>query len=208
MITSTISYIPTQQLGRGCLSTYGKGKTIFRQGDISEGFYLLKSGSVKLQKMLPNGSSTIFQIICEGQIFGQKSFQETKNSNYNHFAVSLEEGTSLEKIACISSLPEQWVHQILNHLSEQASANLARYERIVSLESEARIRYYMKELAQRRGRRFGDETLLKVNLTHQEWALYTDTSRQTVTQTFSRLKKEGLITYSRNRILFRNLDTF
>ena len=208
MITSIINYIPNPQRERTCLNTFGKGKRIYRQGDIAEGFYLLKSGSVKLQKMLPNGESTIIQIVTEGQIFGQKGFHQSKNVYHTHFAVALEENTTIEKISCISSLPEQWVDQILNHLAELAAINIARYERVITMEAEARICFYMKELAQRMGKRYGDETLLKVNLTHQEWALYTDTSRQTVTQTLSKLKREGLITYSRNRILFRNLETF
>ncbi len=208
MYSSVLSYIPQPQRGTTCSQVYKKGKTIYKQGEISEGFYQLKSGSIKLQRILPNGESTIVRIITKGQIFGEKTFSQDRNVLTSSFAVALEDHTEIEKIACISTLPEQWVNQILQHLSADSSENLARYERVISLESEKRIKYYMKELAQRIGVRYGDETLLKINLTHQEWALYTDTSRQTVTQTLSKLKKEGLITYSRNRILFRNLDTF
>lgn len=171
MISSILNYIPNPKRGRTCLTTYGKGKRIFGQGELADGFYLLKSGSVKLQKIMSNEESTILQVITEGQIFGQKSFHQTKNSYHSHFAVALEDNTTLEKISCTSNLPEQWVLQIVTHLAEQATHHLARYERVVTMEAEARIRFYMKELAQRQGKKYGDETLLKINLTHHEWAL-------------------------------------
>ncbi|MDN3203245.1 Crp/Fnr family transcriptional regulator [Algoriphagus sediminis] len=208
MYSSVLSFIPRPHQDTSCESTYGKGKTIYKQKELSKGFYLLKSGTVKLQRVLPSGESTIIRIISPGQIFGEKTFKEDRNVLNSSFAIALQDNTEIEKIACISTLPEQWIQQIMNHLAQDAKENLARYERVISMESETRIRYYMKDLAQRIGVKYGDETLLKINLTHQEWAKYTDTSRQTVTQTFSKLKKQGQITYSRNRILFRNLDTF
>ncbi len=208
MYSSILTFVPRPQQGTSCLSTYGKGKTIYKQKELSKGFYLLKSGTVKLQRVLPSGESTIVRIITPGEIFGEKTFKEDRNILNSSFAIALQENTEIEKIACISTLPEQWINQIMNHLATDSRENMARYERVISMESEARIKYYMKDLAQRIGVRYGDETLLKINLTHQEWAKYTDTSRQTVTQTFSKLKKSGLITYSRNRILFRNLETF
>lgn len=76
------------------------------------------------------------------------------------------------------------------------------------MDAECRIKFTLRELAQKLGKRFGDETLLKLNLTHEELAMLTDSSRQTVTKTLSTLKRKGIITYSRNRILFRNLETF
>jgi CRP/FNR family transcriptional regulator len=57
------------------------------------------------------------------------------------------------------------------------------------------------------GKKFGSETLLKLPVTHEDLATLTDTSRQTVTMVLSRLKAQNIISYSRGRFLFRNLDS-
>ena len=208
MYSSILSFIPRPQQGASCNLKYGKGKTIYKQNELANGFYRLKSGAIKLERVIPSGNSRILKIITPGQIFGERTFKDDKNKLNSSFAIAIQDNTEIEKISCSQHIPEQWLKEILNHLATESHENMNRYERVISMESEARIRFYMKDLALRMGKKFGDETLVKINLTHHEWAKYTDTSRQTVTQTFSKLKKQGLITYSRNRILFRNLETF
>lgn len=185
--------------------TYAKRQAIYKQGEVSDGFYLIMSGSVILQKTLPNGAQTITQLVTAGGIFGQGSSGPSLNTSY---AISLEENTLIQKfdgnklhVPCYDSvLPEK----LLEYYLEIGN----RLERLYWMNAEQRIKFTLKDLAKKLGKRFGDETLLKINLTHKELAMLTDSSRQTVTQTLSSLKKEGKINYSRNRILFRNLETF
>lgn len=185
--------------------SYAKRKAIYKQGEVSDGFYLIMSGSVILQKTLPNGAQTIIQLVTAGGIFGQGPSSPSLNTSY---AISLEENTLIQKfdgnklqLPCYDSvLPEK----LLEYNLEIGN----RLERLYWMNAEQRIKFTLKDLAQKLGKRFGDETLLKINLTHEELAMLTDSSRQTVTKTLSNLKKEGKINYSRNRILFRNLETF
>lgn len=183
-------------------------KVIYRQGEVSEGFYLIKSGSVKLQKTLPNGAQTIIQLVTAGGIFGQGSSNPASPILNTSYAISLEEDTLIQKFDgnrlqisdYDSVLPEKLMASYLEIIN--------RMERRFWMDAEQRIKFTLKDLAQKLGKRYGDETLLKVNLTHEDIAMLTDSSRQTVTKTLSNLKREGKITYSRNRILFRNLETF
>lgn len=187
---------------------FGKRQVIFRQAEKSEGLYELKSGSIKLQRVLPNGENTILKIVTEGEIFGEYAGQMDTSLKNSCFAVALEENTRIEPINMVGTIGIDQSLRIIQYLAKQAKGANSKYEKLLSSESEARVKFYLKDLALRKGQRFGMETLLKINLTHQEWAMLSDTSRQTVTQTLSTLKKKGIITYSRNRILFRNLETF
>ena len=63
---------------------------------------------------------------------------------------------------------------------------------------------FIKESACRRGHRVGYDWFLKRNLTQQEIANYTGTSRQTVTEVFNELKKANQIYFNRNKILIRD----
>ena len=52
----------------------------------------------------------------------------------------------------------------------------------------------------------GTETLIMNNLTHQDMAKLTATSRQTVTTVLNELREKNLIYFDRKRILIRNID--
>ena len=207
MLTTTISREATQ-IAFPIFKTYLKRGNIYRQGEFSEGFYLVKHGSVKLQKTLPNGAQSILKIISPGELFGEGISNESSTKKNNTFAVALEDETLIQKITLKNFLEPNLGPQLYDKLLSYNLEMTQRLERLKWMDAEARIKFTLHELAQKFGKRFGDETLLKLNLTHEEFAMLTDSSRQTVTKTLSQLKKERIITYSRNRILFRNLSTF
>jgi CRP/FNR family transcriptional regulator len=196
------------QISFPSFKNYPKRGNIYRQGEISEGFYLLKHGSVKLQKTLPNGTQYILKIVTPGEIFGEGKSKETSAKRNNTFAEALEDGTLIQKITSRNLLEPTVGPQLYDKLLCSNLEIIQRLERLNWMDAEERIKFTLHDLAQKLGKRYGDETLLKLNLTHDEFAKLTDSSRQTVTKTFSALKKEGVIIYSRNRILFRNLATF
>ncbi len=187
---------------------YNRRGIIFRQGECSEGFYLLKHGSIKLQKTLPNGSQSILKIITPGEIFGEGEAIEGKIIRNNAFAIALEEDTLVQKLSTINLQESSTGIELIQKLLHYSLQTSHRLERLNWMDAVSRIKLTLAELAQKMGKRYGDETLLKLNLSHEELAMLTDSSRQTVTKTLSTLKKEGIISYSRNRILFRNLETF
>jgi len=198
----------TKQIAFPIFKNYAKRGNIYRQGETSEGFYLVKSGSVKLQKTLPNGAQTILKIVSAGELFGEGDSNGVNQRRNNSFATALEDGTLIQKITSKNLLDFSLQSQVQEKLLESNLETIKRLERLNWMDAERRIKFTLLELGQKLGKRFGDETLLKLNLTHEELAMLTDSSRQTVTKTLSSLKKEGIINYSRNRILFRNLLTF
>lgn len=207
MLTITTNW-ESNQIAIPRFKSYSKRGNIYRQGESSEGFYLVKHGSVKLQKTLPNGSQSILKIITPGEIFGEGESKETLISRNNSFAIALEDGTLIQKISGENLLEPTLGHRLHDKLLSYNLEITQRLERLNWMDAERRIKFTLHELAQKLGKRFGDETLLKLNLTHEEFAMLTDSSRQTVTKTLSALKKDGVINYSRNRILFRNLESF
>ncbi|EAZ80843.1 Crp/Fnr family transcriptional regulator [Algoriphagus machipongonensis] len=185
---------------------FRKGDRIYSQGEISEGYYLLKKGTVKLHKKLPKGSQTIMRIVFEGEIFGD-GFSNQNQSNLNS-ALVIEEDTLVQKLDSPKINTLEIKHQFHLQLQEQNNQMAVRHNRFLALEAEERITSLLYDLAIKKGRKFGDETLLKINLTHEEIAFLADTSRPVVSKILSSLKKSGLINYSRNRFLFRNIAQF
>lgn len=185
---------------------FQKGSLIFKQGNTSEGYYLLKKGTVKLQKSLSKGSETILRIVSEGEIFGEGEFfgqQENQST-----AIAIEDDTIIQKLDSDKIKTPDINQQVQLHLLNQNAQLVTRLQRMIFEEAEERIKSLLFDLASKKGKNFGTETLLKINLTHSELALLADTSRQMVSKTLSQLKKEGKLNYSRNRFLFRNLLNF
>ncbi|MEB2775162.1 Crp/Fnr family transcriptional regulator [Algoriphagus sp. D3-2-R+10] len=201
-------YRETIQVNFPLVKSYTKGQAVYKQDQISEGFYLVKKGSLKLQKMLPNGVQTILKIATEGEIIGEGQFDSTSLRKNPSYAIALEDGTLIQKLDSVTNLLPEVKSQLTQKLIDRALEASQRHERLISLDAEQRIKSVLKELALKKGQKYGDETLLKINLTHEDFALLSDSSRQTVTKTFSTLKRLGIINYSRNRILFRNLENF
>jgi CRP/FNR family transcriptional regulator len=207
-ISSVQSFREPIQVNFPVSKSYTKGQIIYAQGTVSEGFYLVKKGILKLQKTLPNGTVTILKIASEGEIVGDGDFDYEVPRENSSSAIALENGSLIQKITNFSLLSPTEKSILTQKLIDRLLESTKRHERLIYLDAEQRIKSVLKDLAMKLGRKYGDETLLKLNLTHDDFASLTDSSRQTVTKTLSNLKKNGIITYSRNRILFRNLATF
>lgn len=158
--------------------------------------------------MLPNGLQTILKIVSEGEIIGEGEFDSDFPRKNLSYAIALEEGTLIQKVDSFANLSLAEQASLNQKLIDRALESAQRHERLISCDAERRIKAVLKELALKLGKKYGDETLLKINLTHEEFALLSDSSRQTVTKTLSNLKQKGIINYSRNRILFRDLTNF
>ena len=81
-----------------------------------------------------------------------------------------------------------------------------RLESLIFKDARARIIDFLKDSANKRGRRVGYEMLLKHCLTQQDIANITGTSRQTVTSVLNDLRKENLIYFNRRTILIRDME--
>ena len=106
----------------------------------------------------------------------------------------MEEGALIQKIKSKEFRGGERGVQLHDKLYSRSLETTFRLERM----NLGRIKFSLFELAKKHGKSFGDEKLLKFNLTAGEPGMMTDFSRQKVTKTRSTLKKKGVITYSRN----------
>jgi CRP/FNR family cyclic AMP-dependent transcriptional regulator len=142
-------------------------------------------------------------------MFGELGLVGEKNRP--EFAMSMHEGATLLKIS-ISDLQQlmQSNHGLCMKVLFLVGSRLRRVEErmegLIFKDARTRIIEFLKDAANRRGRKVGFETLLKHSLTQQDIANITGTSRQTVTSVLNELKKENLIYFNRRSILIRDLN--
>jgi len=85
---------------------YAKGSSIFREGELTKGLYLVKSGKVEISKMTPDGWKQTLAVIGENNMFGELSVIENKQvhgadatamENTDVFRIKIEDFQTLEK---------------------------------------------------------------------------------------------------------------
>jgi CRP-like cAMP-binding protein len=187
---------------------FGKNGQIFRQGNKASNLYLIKSGKVKISRISESGDEWTQEIITEGEIFGEWSSLVNSHKVHRCTATALCNQVSIYKLN-IEHLSEQQRSSLLLELTpvilRQKDRAEKRHELLLKADAAYRIKETLLDLGFRGGEKFGEETLLKISISHEDISRLADTSRQSVTKVMNELKIQGKIYYTRDRILFRNL---
>ncbi|MBD3630625.1 Crp/Fnr family transcriptional regulator [Cyclobacterium sp.] len=186
-------------------------QVIYLSDDEAKHVYILKRGRVKISRLSQDGREVILGILGPGEVFGELSLID--QSKRDEMAIVTENA-----LVCKISTPhfEKLMEQnrILNfQVTKFIGLRLKKIQNrlgnIMFKTSEQRIRSFIKEMAYDFGRDISGEKNqreIKIRLTHQEVGKLTAASRQTVTTVFNELDKNGIISYSRNRILVKDIE--
>lgn len=186
-----------------------KDEFIFYPGDPSTSVFFISKGRVKLGAYNKDGKEMIKHIFFHGEMFGIMAISNQKQrANY---AKSMDEDTEVITIDVfdMKELMQKNANFSLG-ISKVMGDRLVQFQdRIESLmfkDTFTRVTDLLKEFAKKQGKLIGDEIMIKHNLTHQDFASLTATTRQTVTSILNDLKKDDLIYMERGKMLIRNID--
>lgn len=124
----------------------------------------------------------------------------------SEFAITMKEECSFYMVY-VSDLKVVMSHnpelslRLIDRIGSRIMRTERRLESIIFKDSRTRVVEFIKQLADKIGRVFGDEVLLEHFLTHQDIANLTGTSRQFVTSVLNDLKRDNIIKFDRNTIL-------
>ncbi|MCH8330769.1 MAG: Crp/Fnr family transcriptional regulator [Bacteroidetes bacterium] len=186
-----------------------KRQHIYFPDDPSKTIFFLKKGRVKLGSYTEDGKEMIKFILNPGEIFGELGLAgEEKRTD---FAEALDDDTMLCAVGVRDMEMMMEMNPKLNlKVTKLIGFRLRKIER--RLESmffkdvRTRIIDFLKELAEDKGRKLGQEIVVEHRLTHQDIANLTATSRQTVTTILNELKEKNLIHINRKSLIIRSID--
>ena len=170
---------------------FGKGETIFFEGDEADGFYIVSSGQIKVFKMNPMGKEHILHIFGPGEpvgevpVFSKQPFPANaeaiiKSSTLffprKDFVALIEKNPSiaLNMLAVLSRRLRQFAIQIENLSLKEVPARLAGY-----------LLYIAKEQ--------DNGNAVKLPVSKGQLASLLGTIPETLSRIFSRMSDEGLI---------------
>ncbi len=181
-----------------------KGSTVELINNDHKSIFFLKKGTVKI---IDTTTDTVKYIVKKGHIFGELSLYDEQDY-IEEQAIAIED--------CIVCYIESFrMKQIMEKHKSLKNGVLKIYGlRIKKLErrlqdllykdSTTRIREFVMDYIEEFGEQIEKNVIAKNLLTHKDIANLTNTSRQTVSNTLSILRKEGIIDYNTQSISILN----
>lgn len=182
---------------------------IYMADEKADHIYFLTKGKIKMGTFSNDGREVIREILQPEQLFGELAFSgdafridfaQVMQDEVELLVVNMNEFRNL-----MTSVPAL-AFACITHLNTRLSRAEERLSSLVLKDARERIIEFLVETAGREGRKVGFETLVKHQLTQQEIANLTGTSRQTVTSVLNDLRKANLIYFNRNSILIRDIQ--
>ncbi|MCB0580085.1 MAG: Crp/Fnr family transcriptional regulator [Phaeodactylibacter sp.] len=185
-----------------------KHSFIYREGSRPDRIYFLTKGIVKIGTHSGDGREVIKHVLHPMALFGELALAGEQHRQ--DFAASMNKDAELLTLK-VSDLQQymktdhRLAIRVLNFIGKRLQKAESRLESLIFKDARERIIEFLKESADKHGKRIGYEMLIKHCLTQQDIANITGTSRQTVTSVLNDLKKSNLIHFNRRSILIRDM---
>lgn len=171
--------------------------------------FFLKEGHVKISRLTSDGKEIILDVIGPGEIFGELPLGDEKE-NPSELAEALD-------TAVICAMKKQNFEMLLQQhpelnfeITKRIGLRLKKFqERVTDLafkDVKKRIASFLVKYAEEFGKVKGGVITVQVSLSHQEIALLTGSARQTVTTTLNEFRSNGIIDFSRQKIIIKHWD--
>ena len=206
----TLSFAQIKQL---CIITgfkkAKKGDIIYFSSSDIPRVFLLKKGNIKIVSVDEDGNETIKDIIQKGDMFGELELESDNNSN--EYAKALT-----DEVSMCSFLLSDFEDLLLKNpnlaLSYTKFVGLKmkrlknNYANLVSKDAKTRLLTFIKEWAERDGKREENRVTIQNYLTQNDIAQIICTSRQTATSLLNELEENGLMHYGRKEIIIEDVS--
>lgn len=171
--------------------TFGRGETVFFEGDEGNGFYIVKSGKVKIFKVSLQGKEQILGIFNEGEPFGEVPVFHGEPFPAN--AESLVKTSLLffprkEFVSILTSSPSIALNMLAT-LSMRLRQFAGQIEALSLKEVPARLASYLLYLSSEQGR----NDTVELEISKGQLASLLGTIPETLSRIFAKMSEEGLI---------------
>jgi CRP/FNR family transcriptional regulator, cyclic AMP receptor protein len=189
------------------LRRFKKGNAVFIPRDAADHVCLVVDGRIRLCSSTPDGKRAILGFVEPGEIFGELALIDP---------ASREERAEAEKDSTIVLVSGAVVREIMNESTELAlgvtkliGLGRTRIERrlksLLFRSNRDRLINLLVELAERYGKRIGNEIHLEIKLSHQDIASIIGSTRESVTNTLGELQCDGLLRIARQKLVISDM---
>ncbi len=188
--------------------SFKKKEDIFSEGDQPEWFYIVSKGKVKITKLSHDGKEIILELISPPDIFGGVAV--LRNFPYPANAVAMEDSEVIKisrknLLRLVDRFPNL-MYCIALQLGDRMKSSYDSLKNIALERVEARIAALLLKLAGKVGIESKEGLLIDMRLTKQDVADMVGTTVETSIRTFSKFKKQGLVSDSDGKIVIKDRE--
>lgn len=182
---------------------YSKGETVFTEGEECDGFYIVKSGKVKIYKLSSEGREQVLGMIKEGDFFGIIPVFDGGPYPANAEVCTDSVLIKIEKEPFLNAIAENPFISlnILPKISKRARAFTTTVENLSLKDVKGRLFSFILDEIDKRGIKGKEGMVIDLGMTHEEIAARLGTVREVVTRSLSRLQKEGKLKVESGKIV-------
>lgn len=165
--------------------------------------YLVRSGSVKISYLSPEGKEITVTILQPGDVYSMHSEADaivleraeiwyTSSDNFREMLIR-NPAVAVNLVKILGNILRNTNEALLNLAFKEVNSRLAGM---------------LLKMAREHGVTTDQGVVFDLNLTHQEIANLISSTRQTVTTTLRRFEKLGLIQINKKKMIIRNMERF
>ncbi|KPK47814.1 MAG: hypothetical protein AMK72_07905 [Planctomycetes bacterium SM23_25] len=184
------------------------GRTIFREGDPSDGFYVVLEGQVKVYKLSADGRQQILHVFGPGQAFAEAAM--FAGETFPAFAETLAESrlAFFPRDRFLAGLGENpaLAFGMIASLSRLCRQLAALVGQVALTDAAGRLARYLTDLARRKGVPLEKGASVRLDLPKGELARLLGTAPETLSRAFARLAEGDVLAVDGKVITFRDPD--
>ena len=182
---------------------FGKGELIILAEEEGDALFVIEEGQVKVSLIHEDGREVIFSFLGPGEVFGELALLDGKPRSANVVASAPTRLLMLRRAGFLHLLAA--TPQIAVSLLEELAARLRRTDQQVEglalFNVASRLAKTLLRLALERGVETTEGLALQDQLTHQQLANMTGSTRETVSRVLKQLEDQGYIARHGQQIL-------
>ena len=181
-----------------------KDETIFHEGDIGNGFYIVSQGKVKIFKLSPDGKEHILHIFGPGNPFGEVPVFAGKSFPANAQALSASKLVFLPRDAFVDLVSQKpsIALNMLGILSLRLKEFTVQIENLSLKEVPGRIAAYLLYLSDEQK----NDQLVTLKISKGQLASLLGTIPETLSRIFNKMSAMGLIDVEGKKIRLKNIE--
>jgi CRP/FNR family transcriptional regulator, cyclic AMP receptor protein len=187
-------------------ATYPKGATLFLEGQVARGVFILCNGRVKLSTSSADGRTLILRIADTGEVLGIPATVTGKPYELTAEVIEPTQANFIPRQDFLNFLRDHGdaALRVAQQLGEVYHSAIAEMRSIgLSHSVSEKLARFLLDVSASHGDAKG-EVKFTLTLTHEEIAQMIGSSRETVTRLFSDFKKKQLVQVKGSTVIIRN----
>ena len=192
----------------GTLKVFSQDEIIYRQTEVVSALYFIRKGKVRNFVLTADGKEMTSTISIDGEFVGPAYFFDNEITDTTAQAMEKTDIFVIGKegVDYLINHERDIVYLIMKSMAQKIRILSLHVTSLAFLSADKKIIKMLIHLAGRYSKQQNTPSKLTLNCTHEDIALFSNTSRSTVTQVLNALEKKHLVSTGYRSIIINDIE--